>query len=285
MAVSIIAWNMQGERSTGYNDAYPLIFSKIMPLLFDAYPGDYWLIYLCEAGNPWNLDASQVTPGATGVSFNSNPAGKEFPITWSIPKNFAVRGIYSPWQKPDKGANLRCSVMIMEVTKYGCDNFPKYPRFQFSYDFLKAGSEYNNIRPIVYAVKTAGSNADFLVAGVHNVANQSAAIDPTNNIARSFPGGTHGACIVGDMNIAAPIGPTAKWPIGLDLGKYQPMLCGGPTQLSGNQLDWGFQNMVQRDAAGAAIVRNLSAIPSFDGGKYSGIIASDHEVLCYRIGP
>ena len=284
MAVNIIAWNMQGERNTGYNDAYPLIFTKILPLLWNSSQNDYWLIYLCEAGNPWGVDASQVTPGAVAYNFNSNPGpgSKEWKITWRIPDNLAVRGIYAPWQKPDSGqsdgkeSNLRCSVMLMEVV--ASDS-----RFNFSYDFLKAGSQCDNIRPILYAIKKAGSNNDFMIAGAHNVANQSAAVGPTNAIAQYFTGGTRGGAVVGDMNISAPIKSSDQWPAKLNLGKYSPMLCGAPTQLSGGQLDWGFQNMVKPNATGAAIVRNLSIIPSFEGGKYSGIIASDHEVLCYRI--
>ncbi|HEX8667657.1 MAG TPA: hypothetical protein VF727_04720 [Allosphingosinicella sp.] len=283
MAVSIIAWNMQGERNTGYNDAYPLVFGKILPLLFNAYPNDYWLIYLCEAGNPFMVSTSQVTPGAVALYFNSDPTGKEYAIPWGLPKNFAARGIYSPWQQPDKQGNLRCSVMIMEVVKYGCDDFPKYPRFQFSYDFLKSNSQLGNIRPIVYAVKQAGSTNDFSIAGVHNVANQTSAVAPTNAIAKSFSGGTRGACIVGDMNIAAPIKSSDTWPAGLELGSYQALLAGAATQLGGNQLDWAFQNMAESKSATAAVVRSLSVIPSFKDGEYSGIISSDHEVLYYRL--
>lgn len=278
MAVSIIAWNMQGEKSTGYNDAYPLIFKKILPLLFDTYPNDYWLVYLCEAGNPWNVDASQVTPGAVAYPFNSQPAqnSNEWKISWSIPDDLAVRGIYSPWQNSGKQSNLRCSVMIMEVTAAEA-------RFNFSYDFLKAGSQCDNIRPIVYAIKKANFNADFSIAGVHNIANQQSAIEPTNSIVRTFAGGARGACVVGDMNIAAPIKKSDTWPAGLDFGKYLPLLCGAPTQLNGGQIDWGFQNMVEPKSASAAVVRALSIIPPFEGGKYSGIISSDHEVLYYRI--
>jgi hypothetical protein len=278
MAVSIIAWNMQGEKNTGYNDAYPLIFKKILPLLFKSNPNDYWLVYLCEAGNPFNVDASEVTPGAVAYTFNSNPGegSNEWKVPWGIPDNLAIRGIYSPWQQPNKQSNLRCSVMMMEVTASNA-------RFQFSYDFLKAGSQCDNVRPIVYAIKKANSNNDFSVAGVHNIANQNAAISPTNSIAKTFSGGARGACIVGDMNIAAPIKSTDTWPAGLDLGTYKAVLCGAVTQLGGSQIDWGFQNMVKPESASAGIVRDLDVIPDFEGGKYSGIISSDHEVLYYRI--
>lgn len=286
MAINILAWNMQGERNTGYSDVYPLIFGQVLPRLVKQAPADTWIVYLCECGNPFGLNAKAVKPGAIGYFFESKDSGQNYYITpWSMPKGIAVRGIYCPWQSTDTGKNLRCSTMIMEVATYSPLTGNQTPSFNMDYQFIGSDdANLDNIRPVAYVTKYNQNSAQYYVGGVHNVAAQSPAVKAVNRLVQFFFAGTLGSMLTGDMNVAAPIPPNGTWPNTINLGNYSALLAGGPTQLSGNQLDWAMYSFGNPKTKGAGFAKYLLGVSPFDTGKYSGYISSDHEIMVYSIG-